>query len=200
MQLELFDTKNTGATWVTDDDWETPNSLAKFVAQLVSDCKSVLAPGAGRGQIEKFLDLQQEIYAVEKNYKRYLEGKQNVPNVHWQHADFFRVNPYPQVEAVICNPPFSQGIEFIERSLMWLDRTNYKSRCIFILPIDFFCSQERGKNISGMDCHFYKQYPIVGRIPFLKNGIPENRPQRYHAVFDIRPGQRDDSIYNLTWI
>ncbi|HAX75745.1 MAG TPA: hypothetical protein DCY88_07900 [Cyanobacteria bacterium UBA11372] len=200
MQLELFNTdNNVGTTWLSDDDWETPNSLAKFVAELVSDCKTILAPGAGRGQIEKYLSPQAEIYAIENNYKRFIEGRKNVANAHWQHADFFQVNPL-QVQAVVCNPPFSQGCEFIEQSLNWLDTSFPKARCVFILPIDFFCAKERGRFISGLNCHFYQQYPIVGRIAFLRDGAPENRPQRYHAVFDIRPGQSDDSAYNLTWI
>lgn len=200
-QLELFNFKPQSNENFTPDDWETPDPLAQFVASLVtSRDRRILCPGAGRGQIEKFLPNDGRlIHAVEIKRNRYLEGRAIAPQAQWFNDNFITLDPYHRFDVIPCNPPFSLAMNFIDRGLRWLDPENPESRLLFILPLDHFCSQERGEMMSYLNCHFHDVMPIVGRVGFIREGRVENGSQRYHAIFDIRPGLKP-SQFNLIWI
>ena len=196
-QLSLFPEEQDD--W-TPDDWQTPNEVAGPMSELVKPSdRIILEPCAGTGQIVKYLvNLPSKtIHANERSYSRYKQGRLNTQSPFsalWLHSDFFSTNWDSSVreqryDLVITNPPFSQCVEFIERSLSLLNPNNPESRLLFLLPLDWNCSLERGRHWQRLNAHIHHAYQIMGRVPYLDaSGVPQRGRQVCDAVFDIRPG------------
>ncbi len=116
------------------------------------------------------------------------DGRILAPNALWIENSFFAVSP-GSVDVVCTNPPFSRAIEGIERALKWLNPENPNARLLFLLPGDFFCSQERSDRFEAIDCHIAHRYRIRGRVGYIKEGIAQDQRQIYDCVLDIRPGK-----------
>ncbi|MBE9037652.1 hypothetical protein [aff. Roholtiella sp. LEGE 12411] len=54
---------------------------------------------------------------------------------------------------IISNPPFSKCVEFVERSLCLLNPDNPESRILFLLPLDWTGSKERGNAWRKLNAH-----------------------------------------------
>jgi hypothetical protein len=189
-QLSLF--PETQIEWCSDD-WQTPNEIASLMAKLVRPVdRRILEPSAGKGQIVKYLPEQEdrEVFCVELNRDRYTYGCSLLrPHHYWLHADFLHDQILGNFDLIIGNPPFSLCVEFVRRSLTLLNPSNPESRILFLLPIDWNCSVERGTMWKNLDAHIHHEYRIMGRVAYLDaSGIPQTKRQIYDAVFDVRPG------------
>jgi hypothetical protein len=209
-QLTLFEGQATVCDDFTNDDYETPNWLSKAMANLVLPTdREILEPFAGSGQIAKYLPGDRLIECVEIKYSRFLQGKEKAKLATWVNGNFFNDVSSSYFDLIITNPPFSLCVEAVAKSLELLnDRTN--SRLLFLMPLDWNCSQSRAKAWDVLDAHIHHIYPIADRIDYLKDGIPMSKQQKivngvpqfksgkpvmnsgrqcYDAVFDIRLGK-----------
>jgi hypothetical protein len=208
-QLALFQEQVTTGDF-TNDDYETPDWLAVAMSRLVLPTdKQILEPFAGSGQIAKYLPGDRSIECAEIKYSRFLQGKNNAPFATWVNGDFFKDVSIWGCDLIITNPPFSLCIEAVAKSLRLLNDSP-NSRLLFLMPLDWNCSQARSKAWDALDAHICHIYPIADRIDYLKEGIPMSKCQKiingvsqfkngkpvmnsgrqcYDAVFDIRLGK-----------
>lgn len=207
-QLALFEEVTTDD--FTNDDYETPSWLAIALANLVLPTDGlILEPFAGSGQIAKYLPTDRSVECVELKYSRFLSGQNNAPFTTWVNGDFFKDVSIWGCDLVITNPPFSLCVEAVAKSLQLLNDSP-NSRLLFLMPLDWNCSQARSKAWDALDAHIHHIYPIADRVDYLKEGIPMSKQQKflngvpqfkngkpvmnsgrkcYDAVFDIRLGK-----------
>ena len=202
-QISLFPLQDI-ETDFSADDWETPDDIASSMAALVktSDHR-VLEPSAGSGQIAQFLPIG--TFCCEIKPYRVSLGRRKAPHCHWIQSDFFELdlesllfsNPDQASQGydlIITNPPFSHCIYFLQQGLKLLNRNNPQSRLLYLLPVDFCSSVERGQAFQALDCHIYHEYRILNRVAYLRDGKAYKGRQIYDAVFDIRPGTQSGAI------
>ncbi|MEM9213961.1 MAG: hypothetical protein AAGD25_06400 [Cyanobacteria bacterium P01_F01_bin.150] len=177
------------------DDWETPDSLAAFMAALVQPNEMVLEPFAGTGQIAKFFRPGQLICG-ENNPARYAELIKNVsfpalypPSCSDFFSGEFKYWSCLPIDVVCTNPPFSRAVDAIKKGLEVLDSSSPSQRLLYLLPHDWDQAQGRNAQFSQLDCHIHHIHKISGRVAYLKDGVPHSQRQIYDAVFDIRPGK-----------
>lgn len=206
-QISLFPLQNL-ETDFTADDWETPDNVASSMAALVKTSdRRVLEPAAGSGQIAQFLPTGSNCCEI-KPYRVSL-GRQKAPQCHWIQADFFELDLESPLlgnsnqasqgyDLIITNPPFSRCIEFLELGLKLLNRNNPQARLLYLLPVDFCSSVERGQALRALDCHIHHEYRILNRVAYLRDGKAYKGRQIYDAVFDIRPGTQSGAISFLS--
>jgi hypothetical protein len=189
-QISLFPLPGFEADF-TPDDWETPDDIAQRMASLIQpDDRRILESAAGRGRLAKYLPSGS--FCCEIKPLRVESGRFNAPHCHWLGGDFM-IYPFEQLlnkwDLIITNPPFSQCVQFIERGLELLDRENPSARLLYLLPVDFCSSVERGRAFQKLDCHIHHEYRILNRVAYIRDGKPVKGRQIYDGVFDIRPTQ-----------
>lgn len=181
--------------------WETPDNIANAIANLLCDGLSICEPVAGTGQIARAIvshfeekGWEYELTAIEILKDRAAKLEDN--RYFSIDADFLEFDfGSEKFDVVVTNPPFDKGLDILKKSLSLL---NISGRCLFLLPIAYFQTQERAKQFAGMGAYIHRVYPIVGRVAYLKNGIPESGRQCEDAVFDIRLG-KDDACMEFIW-
>lgn len=201
----------------TNDDYETPDWLAKAMCNLVKPTdRQILDPFAGTGQIFKYLPTSDRlITCIEIKRSRF--GK--IPNLTFGINDsFFNkfiTDSIGEYDLIITNPPFSLCVEAIAHALTLLNSDNPESRLLFLMPLDWNCAQSRAKEWNKLDAHIHHVYRIAKRVDYLKEGVPMSQCQKikngipqfngngepifnsgrqcYDAVFDIRPGSQNPS-------
>ncbi|MBE9036027.1 hypothetical protein [aff. Roholtiella sp. LEGE 12411] len=205
----LFDKQQLELQNWTNDDWETPEKIALFMAQLVSiSDEYILEPCAGSGQIVKYIlyPYMRNILCMDINDSRVEKGRCNAPDCTWLVSDFLHseIEPRTDLDLVITNPPFTKCMEFIDRSLQMLNFTNPDARLLFLMPSDIFQAKSRSRAFSKLNAHIHHIYPIVGRVDYLINGVPASQTyvekngklvrrsgrQTCDAIWDIRPGKQ----------
>ncbi len=159
------------------------------MASLIQfDDHRILEPANGSGRVAKHLPPGS--FCCEIKPSRVELGIKNAPHCHWLGGDFM-IYPFEQLSSkwdlIITNPPFSQCIQFIERGLELLDLENPDARLLYLLPIDFCSSVERGKAFQSLDCHIHHEYRIMNRVAYIRDGQAVKGRQLYDCVFDIRP-------------
>lgn len=214
LALSLFEKQVTVSDDFTNDDYETPSWLAKAMANLVLPTdKQILEPFAGSGQIAKYLPSDRSVECVELKYSRFLQGKNNAPWCEWENGCFFNDIATWGCDLIVTNPPFSKCVEAVAKSLRLLNG-NSNSRLLFLMPLDWNCSQSRAKAWDTLDAHIHHIYPIADRVDYLKEGIPMSKCQKiiqgvpqfkngkalmnsgrqcYDAIFDIRLGKQNSA-------
>ncbi len=213
-QLALFEEQVTVSDDFTNDDYETPDWLAVAMSRLVLPTdKQILEPFAGSGQIAKYLPGDRSIECVEIKYSRFLQGKNNAPFATWVNGCFFNDVSTWGCDLIITNPPFSLCVEAVAKSLELLNNSP-NSRLLFLMPLDWNCSQARSKAWDALDAHIHHVYPVADRVDYLKDGIPMSKQQKfiggvpqfkngkpvmnsgrqcYDAIFDIRLGKQNSA-------
>jgi hypothetical protein len=172
--------------------WETPTDIAKAIAGLLThDEGKILEPAVGSGQIAFELCTYANVVSligVEVLEQRADLAKKRLPSKLCKvlNQDFLAMPCKKGFDVVVTNPPFDKGMDFIEHSLGFL---SISGRLLFLLPIAYFQSQERARQFAGMNAYIHRVYPVVGRIAYLKNGVPESGRQCEDAIFDIRAGK-----------
>lgn len=206
-QISLFPLPSLEADF-TSDDWETPDDVASSMAALILKSeRRVLEPAAGTGQIAQFLP--SGTFCCELKPHRVALGKQNAPQCHWTQSNFFSLdlaipllNDIEQskhgYDLIITNPPFSQCIDFIQHGLKLLNRDNPDARLLYLLPVDFCSSVERGQAFQTLECHIHHEYRILNRVAYLRDGKAYKGRQIYDAVYDIRPGTQHGAVSFLS--
>lgn len=180
------------------DDWETPDKVAKEMASLVRPDEFVLEPFAGTGQIAKFLNggtltvnelnplrcnqLKRRLVRHEIEFEGYNCDFFNSRSLFWQDIRF----PF---DVVCTNPPFSRLVEAIAFGLQALDKVNPEARLLYLLPGNWEQTKVRYAGFKELNCHIHHIHKIVGRVAYLKNGVPHRDRQIDDAIFDIRPGK-----------
>jgi len=212
-QLALFQEQVTTGDF-TNDDYETPDWLAVAMSRLVLPTdKQILEPFAGSGQIAKYLPSDRSIECAEIKYSRFLQGKEKAKSATWVNGCFFNDVSNTCFDLIITNPPFSLCVEAVAKSLELLNDSP-NSRLLFLMPLDWNCSQARSKAWDALDAHIRHIYPIADRVDYLKEGIPMSKCQKiiqgvpqfkngkpvmnsgrqcYDAVFDIRLGKQNSA-------
>lgn len=206
-QISLFPLQNLEADF-TSDDWETPDDIASSMAALIKTSERlVLEPAAGSGQIAQYLPPLS--FCCEIKPYRVSLGRQKAPQCQWTQSDFFSLDPEISLlsdpdksrhgcDLVITNPPFSRCIDFIQHGLKLLNRNNPDARLLYLLPVDFCSSVERGQAFQALECHIHHEYRILNRVAYLRDGKAYKGRQIYDAVFDIRPGTRSGAVSFLS--
>lgn len=209
-QLTLFEEKLTVSDDFSNDDYETPDWLAIAMANLALPTdRQILEPFAGSGQIARYLPGVRSVECIEIKYSRFLRGKDNAPFATWANDNFFNNTFKHGCDLIISNPPFSLCVEAVAKSLELLN-DGLNSRLLFLMPLDWNCSQGRAKAWESLDAHIHHIYPIADRVDYLKDGIPMSKQQKilngvpqfkngkpvmnsgrqcYDAVFDVRLGK-----------
>jgi hypothetical protein len=177
-------------------DYETPPREANLMAKLVLPTdKNILEPFGGRGYlfdaiIKHLIDNQlniPELYFNEVNQERYhcffnkyFHNDILRKKIVFSCSNFFlpdRSIKLHSYDLIITNPPFDDAIKGIKYSLPLLN-DKPESRLLFLLPISFFSSQGRSKELKELDCHIAEQYIIPWRIDYLKDGVPMSKCQK----------------------
>jgi hypothetical protein len=206
-QLALFEESVTLSDDFTNDDYETPDWLAAAIANLVLPTdREIFEPFAGSGQIAKYLPSDRSVKCIEIKHSRFLKGKDNAPFATWVNSNFFNHISKYGCDLIISNPPFSLCVEAVAKSLELLNDSP-NSRLLFLMPLDWNCSQSRAKAWESLNAHIHHVYPVADRVDYLKDGIPMSKQQKilngipqfkngkpvmnggrkcYDAVFDIR--------------
>jgi hypothetical protein len=189
--------------------------LAKAMANLVllTD-REILEPFAGSGQIAKYLPGDRSVECVEIKYSRFLEGKEKAKSATWVNGNFFSGVSKWGCDLIISNPPFSLCVEAVAKSLELLNDSP-NSRLLFLMPLDWNCSQGRAKAWESLDAHIHHVYPVADRVDYLKDSIPMSKQQKfiggvpqfkngkpvmnsgrqcYDAIFDIRLGKQNSAL------
>jgi hypothetical protein len=209
-QLTLFEEQLTVSDDFTNDDYETPDWLAVAMSKLVLPTdRKILEPFAGSGQITKYLLGDRLIECVEIKYSRFLQGKEKAQTATWVNGNFFNDVSSSYFDLIITNPPFSLCVEAVAKSLQLLNDSP-NSHLLFLMPLDWNCSQSRAKAWDALDAHIHHVHPVADRVDYLKDGIPMSKQQKivngvpqfksgkpvmnsgrqcYDAVFDIRLGK-----------
>lgn len=203
-QLSLF--AESEGNW-SSDNWQTPDVVAIAMSQLIKDSdRAILEPCAGSGQIAKQLPLKdsnRKIVCCEINSDRYRVGTQAAPKCTWYDDDYFgdiaeRLNWENSFDLIIGNPPFSNCVEFIARSLPLLNQKNADARILFLLPLDWNCSHKRANEWKRLNAHIHHEYRWQGRIAYLDgDGVAQSRRQVCDAVFDLRLGSLNSVVSYL---
>jgi hypothetical protein len=213
-QLTLFE-QQVICDDFTNDDYETPNWLSKAMANLVLPTdREILEPFAGSGQIAKYLPSDRLIECVEIKYSRFLQGKEKAQTATWVNGNFFDDVSSSYFDLIITNPPFSLCVEAVHKSLQLLNDSP-NSHLLFLMPLDWNCSQSRAKAWDALDAHIHHVHPVADRVDYLKDGIPMSKQQKivngvpqfksgkpvmnsgrqcYDAVFDIRLGKQNSAL------
>jgi hypothetical protein len=209
-QLTLFEAQVIVSDDFTNDDYETPDWLAVAMSNLVllTD-REILEPFAGSGQIAKYLPSDRLIECVEIKHSRFLQGKEKAQTATWVNGNFFSDVSKWGCDLIISNPPFSLCVEAVAKSLELLNDSP-NSRLLFLMPLDWNCSQGRAKAWESLDAHIHHVHPVADRVDYLKDSIPMSKQQKivngvpqfkngkpvmnsgrqcYDAVFDIRLGK-----------
>lgn len=184
-QLELI--PRAPSPWETSDDWETPDRVAKQMAGLIKPSDLLIVePSAGTGQIARHLPAG--ALCIENNSCRCSIGAEVVPIHRWMLEDFLDVSrdelgvPHG-VDLVIGNPPFSLWTDFLLHSLP-LVRPG--GRVVFLGPCDqFHKPTELDRLGRWKDRIKVIPHPIVGRVAYLKNGVPVSGRQIYDSIFEV---------------
>lgn len=180
-------------TWADPDDYETPAEEARMLAALCSERDRVIIDaGAGCGNITQALPWQnRRVIPVEANPKRFAIGQERLPKLDWLCKDFLEVNEYDlprRADLVIGNPPFSLLVPFINHSFENL--LTPEGRVIFLLPGDTF---HKPTIIGAIKTPFaLDERKILGRIAYLKDGVPERGRQVYDSIFILKRSKRTE--------
>jgi hypothetical protein len=170
----------------TNDDWETPDDVAKKMAGLIKgDDVLICEPCCGTGQIIKYLPLHTtELTCCEINSERSAKALEKTR--YWNYKDTlytsdflgdiaYKLNWIGYFDVVITNPPFSKCVQFIERSLELLNPDNPNARLLFLLPVDWMSAKGRAEHWRRLDAHIHHVYLVEGRTDYLKNGVPASQ-------------------------
>jgi hypothetical protein len=196
-QLELIASPKN--TWETSDDWETPDDLAQRIAAMVrADDAFIIEPSAGTGNIAKYLP--KGTLCIEQNSCRCSIGAETYSQHQWMLGDFLDTNhthmwwpSWPDSKStrthcipdlVIGNPPFSLWTEFLVHAL-----EIGSSRVLFIGPCDQFHKPTVWKKLGPWaDRIKVIPHPILGRVSYLKDGVPVQGRQVYDSIFEVVRG------------
>lgn len=189
--LTEYETPAPSGDWCADN-WETPNQVAAFIGSLVRpDEQKIIEPSAGTGAIAQHLP--NGTTCIELDPLRHLAGA--VPTQDWLCDDFIEwvvdymvgvedfPDSFPLFDLVIGNPPFSLGTEFLDASYQLIKKTG---RILFLLPTQYFQSQERAAMLRTTGLVISRQWAIAGRVGYLKGGKVCNQRQCYDSVFEFR--------------
>lgn len=190
-QPALFPEFETPKTFETDDDYETPDYVCNMLAdQCQPSDKVIIDAGAGCGNITQRLAWHSaRVIPVEANPKRCAIGRERLPSLEWLEKDFLDVTERDlprRADLVIGNPPFSLLVAFINRSFENL--LTPKGRVIFLLPGDTF---HKPTVLDGIRTPFsLSEHKVIGRIAYLKDGVPERGRQVYDSIFTLKRAAR----------
>ncbi|MEO1399623.1 MAG: class I SAM-dependent methyltransferase [Cyanobacteria bacterium J06635_1] len=169
----------------TTDDWETPDDIAKALADLVRLDERVVEVGAGGGQISQYL--YGSPICVESSVKRVARGREKAQHCKWVEEDFFHWAARQRnncVDCFIANPPFSIALDLVEAALPLLAT---KGRFLLLLPTEFFQSQTRAAQLRALGLVISNEWRIAGRVAYLKLGVSHPGRQCYDSIFELRP-------------
>lgn len=179
-QLELISTPAN--TWETSDDWETPDDIAQRIAAMGrGDDGFVIEPSAGTGQIAQYLPLGS--WCIESNSCRASIGAERCPDKEWMLEDFLSTTRRDMMpDLVIGNPPFSLWTEFLIHALEL-----GAGRVVFLGPCDQFHKPTVWRRLGPWaDRIQVTPHPIVGRVAYLRDGVPVHGRQVYDSIFEVK--------------
>jgi hypothetical protein len=192
----------------TNDDYETPDWLAKKMCSLVLPTdKYILEPFAGSGQIVKYLPSDRAIDVVEIKPSRYLQLIQLKNHCFTYNGSFFEFQHGGTYDLIITNPPFSLCIEAISYALTFLNPDNPDARLLFLMPLAWNCPIKRSEQWEELNAHIHYVHRIRGRVDYLENGVPCKKLQQFKdgkPVFkkngkpQLRSGRsHDDAVFDI---
>jgi L-rhamnose mutarotase/phospholipid N-methyltransferase len=102
------------------DFFPTPDSVGNVMVSRVcehfgkTDCRglTIMEPSAGEGAIVRLVQQMDpsRLYAFEYEYQRYRELERvSDSSTMLERGDFLQVEPFPAMDAIVMNPPFSHG-------------------------------------------------------------------------------------------
>lgn len=188
MTLSLFDDQQVEAPPTEDnwnpDNWETPNPVARAIASLIKPSdRLIVEPSAGSGNIAKYLPAGATCMEIDP--VRYAKGKATHTHCHWINDDWL-MPKLGIIDLIIGNPPFSLGMDFIEASARRLNKRNADARILFLLPTSFFQPQKHAVRLITSGLAITKQWQIVGRVDYERDGVVHRGRSRDDSIFELR--------------
>ena len=189
--------------WTSDDDYETPDWVAKPMADLAFSSSEVSnrpiriwEPFAGTGQIAKHLIRPGvDLVLSELNSCRYSQLLANCVGarkiIQEDSLSSWHNHRQRGFDLIVTNPPFSFAKEALEICLALLVPSP-ASRIFFLLPAQFFHTLGIHRWWINQDAHIVREYRIPGRVAYLKNGSPQRGRQVSDSVFEIASGDSLD--------
>ncbi|MFA5952296.1 MAG: hypothetical protein WC807_18665 [Hyphomicrobium sp.] len=148
------------------DLYETPEWVTEALIPNLRLVRRVWEPAAGSGQMLRVLS---------RNFMAY--GSDLATG-----TDFFRYPPLDDVDAIITNPPYETGAEFIERALRLMEPVG--GVVAMLMRTDFDHAKSRAHLFR--DCPaFAKKLVLMKRIAWFveANGKPKASPSFNHAWY-----------------
>jgi hypothetical protein len=118
-------------------------------------------------------------------------GQVQAPEAIWLARDFLDLSSQDlpsKADLVIGNPPFSLLLEFINHSFDELLAP--AGRIVLLLPGDTFNKPSVVNNITTPFA--LGERKILGRISYLKDGVPQSGRQIYDSIFILRRASLTD--------
>lgn len=176
------------------DNYDTPLPIATKIAALAKDLGSdMLEPAAGVGNIARYLP--SGTLCLEIDDLRGRQGWASAKHCSWQWLNFLELDPIPEFDVVVTNPPFSKMMDYIEHGLKFLKPTG---ALVYLLPMSWRASRGRSERWLTLDAHIEREYVLSGRVDYDYNGTPMSKQlnakgkrnsgrQETDAVYIIRP-------------
>lgn len=161
----------------SSDNYETPERISQYLANLVEGSLKPLEFSAGTGQIAKYLIRGT---AIELRKERLLIGSNRYPSIEWVYGSFLDYNE--KHDAILGNPPFSLIPEFLCHIPNVLLSGGL---CHILMPSDSFQSIKRSEALKRSGLEIIREHKIVGRVAYLRNGIPLKGRQVYDSIFTM---------------
>lgn len=100
------------------DFYETPAHCTRAILPFLPACSSVLDPGAGKGAIlREFDNAYVKRHAIEISSERCARVAGDLSAEWWDCRDALDIEPWPHVDLICMNPPFSLAEAFVRRAL-----------------------------------------------------------------------------------
>lgn len=148
------------------DYYPTPGSAVEPILPFLPRCDSVLDPACGQGELLRFFPnatrygLELDARRAEQACQKYARGNHH----HLQVGDALSAT-WPLVGLVVCNPPFTHALEFVQRSL---SQEEPRTTHAFLLRLSFLESKERRA--------FHEAWPSD---VYVLSERPKFRPNRF---------------------
>lgn len=163
--------------------------------------RAILEPAAGLGAIARHLPSGSLCFEIDDF--RFRSGWANSKHCSWQNLNFLSLDPIPEFDVVVTNPPFSKMMEYIEHGLRFLRPTG---ALVYLMPMSWRASKGRSERWLALNAHVEREYIISGRVDYEYNGLPMSKQynsqgkrnsgrQETDAVYIIRPWRQPNPTF-----
>jgi hypothetical protein len=176
----------------------TPSILATMMAAIAQEFGSHICDlMAGDGNLTRHLG--QNVLAVEKEQGLIALGRKHAPTAKWLKTDLrdsqqvvALLQQYANTfQVVISNPAFDLSFIALRIALKLL-RNDKKSRCIFLLPMDWICGSKKRRTMFDATPVAIEKVYHVGRWNYYQDVPGSSTRYMDDAIFVFKPAEIAD--------